>query len=276
MPLTFNALLAEHGIAAKDVRLLRHAKRQGATGISPLQAWREDRPRFEAYQATQPSRDRAFFDVPYWASFVAYPDRDTMFVGMYRLESGAWLVDAFTCPLTGRSVPANQVDRWSATALPNFSEFEGKLFIAWGAGTRSWGQRAERQNKPIVELRREAKEEPYPGHTSFIAQLSQIEALPHSWAAVLQAARGIYLLTCPRTKEQYVGAAFSDGGFMSRWMQHLGRGGDAIAFRARQPEDYRVSILEVAGSLATDSDIVAMEIRWKDKLQSREMGLNRN
>src|SRR3546814_10511727 len=30
--------------------------------------------------------------------------------------------------------------------------------------------------------------------------------LPSNWLAALRAARGIYLLTCPRTKEQYVGS----------------------------------------------------------------------
>src|SRR3546814_6026723 len=43
-------------------------------------------------------------------------------------------------------------------------------------------------------------------YTAFIANLSAIEALPSNWLAALRAARGIYLLTCPRTKEQYVGS----------------------------------------------------------------------
>ncbi|SMF61741.1 hypothetical protein SAMN06295910_0734 [Allosphingosinicella indica] len=276
MPLTFNGLLAEHGLSPKGVRLLRHAKRQGAAGMSPLQAWRDDRPRFEAYQSTQPAKDRAFFDAPYWASFVAFPPRETMFVGLYRIAKGEERVPAFDCPLTARQVPEGQIDRWATQPHPDFMEFAGKLFIDWGAGTRSWGQRAERRNKPILELRRDDHEETYPGHTAFLRQLSEVEALPPSWVAILRSSRGVYLLTCPATREQYVGAAFAQGGFHERWVQHAGRQGDAIAFRSRAPSDYRVSILEVAGSLATDQDIIVMEQRWKAKLQSREMGLNRN
>ena len=45
---------------------------------------------------------------------------------------------------------------------------------------------------------------------------------------------------------------------------------------SREPSDYQVSILEVAGSSASDDDILKMEGRWQSKLQSREMGLNRN
>lgn len=44
----------------------------------------------------------------------------------------------------------------------------------------------------------------------------------------------------------------------------------------RDLSDYQVSILEVAGTAATVDEILGMEIRWKEKLQSRQMGLNRN
>jgi hypothetical protein len=46
--------------------------------------------------------------------------------------------------------------------------------------------------------------------------------------------------------------------------------------KSRDPSDYQVSVLEVAGSAATVDEIIAREGLWKQKLQSREMGLNRN
>jgi hypothetical protein len=45
--------------------------------------------------------------------------------------------------------------------------------------------------------------------------------------------------------------------------------------RVRDPSDYQVSILETVGS-ANVSELDALEARWKQKLQSREMGLNAN
>jgi len=111
----------------------------------------------------------------------------------------------------------------------------------------------------------------------FFAQLSELEALPVSWGVALRASRGIYLLTCPRTTEQYVGAALGADGFLGRWLAYArsGHGGN-VGLKIRDPSDYRVSILEVAGSSASTEDILAMEALWKAKLQSREMGLNRN
>lgn len=46
--------------------------------------------------------------------------------------------------------------------------------------------------------------------------------------------------------------------------------------RIRNPSDYIVSVLEVAGSSASDADILAMETQWKATLLSRSIGLNQN
>ena len=65
--------------------------------------------------------------------------------------------------------------------------------------------------------------------------------------------------------------------FRSRWKEYVttGHGGN-VALKSREYGDYQVSILEVAGSVSNVDDILKMESRWKEKLQSREMGLNRN
>jgi hypothetical protein len=85
------------------------------------------------------------------------------------------------------------------------------------------------------------------------------------------------LLTCPETQEQYVGSAYGEEGFWHRWQEYVqtGHGGN-VALKSRDPSDYQVSILEVAGTSRTPEEILAMETLWKEKLQSREMGLNRN
>ena len=40
--------------------------------------------------------------------------------------------------------------------------------------------------------------------------------------------------------------------------------------------DYQVSILEFASSSLGHDEVIQMEGRWKDKLLTREFGLNRN
>ena len=80
----------------------------------------------------------------------------------------------------------------------------GRLFIDWGPGALAWVQYADRKDKPVTELRTAFREADFPGFLNFIQPLSKLDSVPKSWIAALQSCRGIYLLTCPKTKEQYV------------------------------------------------------------------------
>jgi hypothetical protein len=112
---------------------------------------------------------------------------------------------------------------------------------------------------------------------NFIKQVSELTVLPESWKSVLKASRGIYLLTCPKTKEQYVGSATGHDGFWGRWIDYAKNGhGGNLGLKSRESSDYQISILEVASSSATHEDILKLEGLWQRKLRSQEMGLNRN
>ena len=172
---------------------------------------------------------------------------------------------------------AGSSDIYDLRSDERLADLKGKLFIEWGDGTRAWTQRADNQNKPIIELRSVFKEPEFPGFLNFLASLSKVEGLPKTWIEHLKFAKGIYLLTCPKTKEQYVCSATGEEGLWHRWMNYIATGhGGNIKLKSREPSDYLVSILEVAGSSSTTDDILKMESKWKHKLQSREMGLNGN
>ncbi len=277
MPITFNGILHEAGIDPRDVRLLRHKDQRASKGQSPYEMWRVDRPMFERYQSIQTLRSRSFLSAPYWAAFIGTPADSTVFVGCYRVQYLGVNETDIAEPHSGEVQVAGTFDCYDLQLVEEFSELDGRLTIEWGPGKRSWIQRADRKNKPVVELTRKFQEPEFPGYLQFLSQLSLMERLPLSWIAALKTSRGIYLLTCPRTREQYVGSATGEHGFWGRWQQYLmtGHGGN-VELKVRDPSDYQVSILEVAGSAATTEEILSLESLWKQKLQSREMGLNRN
>lgn len=160
---------------------------------------------------------------------------------------------------------------------PRLDDLIGSLLIEWGPGERAWIQRADQQDKQITELRTGFKEPEFPGFLNFIGSLSNLGQLPSGWITAFKSAKGIYLLTCPKTKEQYVGSATGEGGFWRRWQEYAQTGhGGKVALKSRDLSDYQISILEVAGTASTADGILRTEARWKAKLQSREMGLNRN
>lgn len=274
--LSFGSLLDLVGLNRSEVRLLRHQDNHPGFH-SPYALWRDHRGRFESYQSTQAIGDAAHLRAPYWASFVGMPGRETLFVGIYSAKLVGPLPQDRMHPITGGIEPAGQSHLYQLDLRPELSEYVGRLWIEWGDGYRAWIQRGDRVPKPILELRRDLGEDPFPGFQALIINLSEIDSMPSTWAAALAATRGVYLLTCPTTKEQYVGMASGVDGFLGRWREYFATGhGGNVALKSRDPANYQVSILETVGTGATVSDICAIEVRWKEKLQSREMGLNRN
>lgn len=277
MPVGFNLLLSAIGLDLGGVRLLRQQEKS-APGRSPYELWRDRRNVFEEYQARQATGNRVRFGTAgHWASFVATPDSETLFVGIYRVEGYRFLnVDAPKLHIEGVD-PAGTCDTYALSLSEHHHDLIGRLIVDWGPGYRSWVQRADSQDKAVVEIRRSFNESEFPGYQRFVERLSSIVSLPKGWVQALRAGRGVYMLTCPKTREQYVGSAHGEEGFHGRWLEYAETGhGSNVALKSREPRDYRVSILEVAGSAASVEDVLTMEALWKTKLQSREMGLNRN
>ena len=277
MPLMFNTILRDANLPLGDVRLLRHKDKRAARGRTPYELWRDNRQQFDLYQSTQGVKNRDKLRALYWASFVGTPSDETLFAGLYGVKYRGLLEQDTPMPHMDDVDKAGSCDVYELALEQAFIDLIGKLYIDWGPGKRSWIQRTDRQEKRITELRTEFKEADFPGFLNFIQPLSKLDRLPKGWIAVLQSSIGIYLLTCPKSKEQYVGSATGEEGFWGRWQDYVqtGHGGN-VALKSRDPSDYQVSILEVAGTAATTDDINIMEGRWKLKLQSQEMGLNRN
>jgi hypothetical protein len=277
MPIMFNTVLLAANFKVCDVRLLRHKDTRATKGRTPYELWRDNRPQFDLYQATQSIKNESKLKAAYWASFVGTPSDETLFVGVYGVKSRRLLEQDTLKPHMGGVDEAGSCNFYELTLEPRIDDLIGKLLIDWGPGYKAWIQRADQQNKRITELRTKFIEPDFPGFLNFIESLSRLNNLPKSWINALQSTRGIYLLTCPKTKEQYVGLAAGEGGFWRRWQDYAqtGHGGN-VALKSRDPIDYQVSILEIAGTASTLDDIQRMERQWKKKLQSREMGLNRN
>lgn len=271
--LSFRSLLSEAGIDPHDVVLLRHCP----VGIAdPVSAWGADREGFESFQSFQAISRRSSFQRPIWASFAPTRTGRTLFVGLYSARLVGPIAPGAMDRFTGRLIDHERAEQYDCARLPQLADYAGRLFVDWGAGTRAWVQRGT-TDKPITELLREFEEPKFPGYLEVVEPLSAVPTLPSRWVDFLREGRGVYLLTCPRTKEQYVGKADGADGFWGRWLTYAVTGdGGNVRLKSRERSDYQVSVLEVAGSSATADDILRMEMRWKAKLQTREMGLNGN
>jgi hypothetical protein len=277
MPIMFNTILREASLPLEDVILLRHQDQRAARGRTPYELWRDNIAGFHLYHSHHRIGARQKFSrATHWATFVGTPAGETLFVGLYTAHYRGILDKDTPMPHRDGVDKAGDFDVYDVSLHDLLSDLIGKLYIDWGPGTRAWVQRADRKDKPIAELRTAFKERAFPGFLNFSEPLSALDGLPSTWEATLRSSKGVYILTCPKTKEQYVGSATGEYGFWQRWEEYArtGHGGN-IALKSREPSDYQVSILQVAGTDATTDDIINMEEHWKRKLQSKQMGLNR-
>jgi GIY-YIG catalytic domain len=155
-------------------------------------------------------------------------------------------------------------------------DMQGRLVVDWGKGYLAWHQRANKNDKRVIELLRDPEDEPFPGYFAFRCRLSELADLPLTWKTQLRDAKGVYVLTSATARAHYVGSATGQDGFFGRWTQHAKAGGDAVGFKTLGPSEYQVSILQVSAGFDTDEDILRTEHAWMEKLQSRSMGINGN
>ena len=272
--LTFNDLLSLEGVDAAQVRLVRHQDNRVKPGRL-YEAWRNDRAAFERYQSIQ---QRNVFTVgDLLASFIVTEVRKTVFVGLYEVAG------ITTCPAGGvdalTGVDVSGYNSYDLRLLGQLGDYIDKVVIDWGAGTRSWVQRAANQPKPVLEIT-EQYEPRFPGFREFVRPVDDIPTLPHGWQQVLRAVKGVYLLVDVESGQQYVGSAKGADSLFGRWLEYAngGHGGDVgLKASARHGRRYyQVSVLEVVDGNTPDDTIEQIESYWKSKLLSRRFGLNAN
>jgi hypothetical protein len=274
--LSFNQLLQAGGLDPRDVRLVRHTHPVAHIHRALFDAAMQADENFKQYQETQLAAQviAQFRAATYLAGFVVEPfTKETVFVGV-------WKRGDERPPTTGRFEPELKpgLVAFETHPVDAFNGYRGRLMIDWGGGERTWVQRADQQDKPIVELRPGPIELAFPGFSEVRLCLADVERVPARWIDVLRSVRGVYLLVHRTKGDQYVGSASGADGFFGRWKNYAdGHGGNVAMKELGAPaEDYDAAILEVVGSDAAESDIIAREELWKVKLGTRVKGLNRN
>ena len=266
---TFNDLLEKIELNPSRVYLMRHQDTRKDVRRSNYRLWRDDIEEFrefERYQGRNTPSKKGFPQDSYMAAFVVEPSGRTLFVGLSRVAGiGGYEGGAIIYNLERDN---------------RLKDYEGLLVVEWGEGKRAWVQRAHSRPKLIIELRRELLDEEWPGYMKVRISDYEIKNLAPNWQEKLSAVNGVYILTCAQTGEQYVGAAYGEGGFLGRWWAYAdgGDGGNKLLHRHRRKisAPMQIAILEVFGSAMTEEEAYRAESRWKEVLGSRAYGLNAN
>ncbi|WP_284285237.1 hypothetical protein [Arsenicicoccus piscis] len=125
------------------------------------------------------------------ASFVVTENRKTVFVGMYQVDGLGTCPPGSTDLLLNEDVSGHY--KYELRLLDALANYQDKVVIDWGRGTRTWVQLAANQPKPVIEITQQY-EPPFPGFRTFLRPIDEIPTLPNSWQQVLRSVKGIYLL----------------------------------------------------------------------------------
>jgi GIY-YIG catalytic domain len=264
--LTFNDILQAEGLDPRGVRLVKHQDKR-----APLyEIWRTKPRLLERYQAIQ-GRD-VFRIGDRLASFVVTPQpwAETLFIGMFLVRDVQRAAKGTTDPILG--IDATGLFQYKIARTKELLDYVGRLTIDWGPGHLAWVQRTARP-KRVLSISNQV-EPPFPGFDTFTCDVDAIDDLYPSWKEVLRHAKGVYLLVDQETGARYVGSACGPDSLWGRFKDYAvtGHGGNKELKRlGRRP--YRASVLQIGH---VDEDILEAEAKWKDKLMTRQFGLNGN
>jgi hypothetical protein len=131
--------------------------------------------------------------------------------------------------------------------------------------------------------------DPFPGHDRINHSLADLQAVVgHAradWRIALESMKGVYVIHDTGTGQRYVGSAYGDTGIWQRWSYYastLHGDNDGLKKLLEQKgEEYyrtnmRFALLEYWSMRTDDHHVLERESYWKDVLQARTLGHNKN
>lgn len=161
------------------------------------------------------------------------------------------------------------------------ADLRNRLVIGWRS-PRTWRMSAATAASDPVVFIADAEPIPFPGFDRLVLSHVQLQAVMRehryaSWRTALASVFGIYLITDTRDGRHYVGKADGEESIRQRCSAYATKGhGGNVELRGLDPASFRFSLLRVFDPSTPTRDIDAAESHFKDALDSRRHGLNRN
>ena len=230
---------------------------------------------FESWQEQQSKRN---FKREYILALIYYNNHDEwLFGGIYR-QKGV------------KTIEGNGF-QYDTDLLDTGKELIGRLVLSFRRSCRQsyldlehWAERIT-----VVELSRTPRTVvPFPGYENVLIDFGLLKSIvgqeDQSWKSALSAVKGVYIITDKHSGKVYVGSAYGQDSFWSRWSLYTvnGHGGNKELLEVINKEgpeyvsNFQFSVLEVRSSITSKEEIEGREAHWKAVLRSREFGYNRN
>lgn len=223
------------------------------------------------------------------ASFIGLEPVTATFAGIYRIRGWQELdfkgyqtfpgnVELEALGMSGRSADMGSCLAFELEALEHYSRWIGGLTIEWPKPYQQWWRWAARGQFPVQTIEAESRfVRGMPDWRDLVLGWNELRCLPSSWQSTLAQWRGIYLIHDSERRCGYVGSAGGSENILGRWLGYAvtGHGGNR-ELRRSNPDSLRFSILERTSPDLDQAELVALENSWKERLHTRQFGLNAN
>jgi len=287
----FSDLLLKEGISPKEVMVLRH--RPTARKLRAVLPWLavENHKAYNAYQQMQgPRVEKAMLKAKSVASFIGHEPGKALFIGLYNVRKATplshedvWKRRAYVelvkkYGMNGMADKCATVLWFDLVRTDFFSDWQGKLVVSWPGKELSWWRWADRNKFLVHSIAEESLlDHGIPEWNQLTLTWDQLGVLPRTWRDELSRWRGIYLILDESDGKSYVGAAYGTENLLGRWLNYAktGHGGNK-KLKGRDAAKFRFSVLQVLPHDMDENEVQFIEKTWKDRLHTREFGLNDN
>jgi len=278
--ITLHRILEIYGINPAKVRVVRHGNKE----IPILKTFHENLLRLEVYQSYQ--SPRKYGDASAIAVFAPYYKTTALFLGLWDIlgcTENSKFTNETLQELKKFSLPESWYQdhiKYQLRRNKVLDELSERLVIEWGAATVSWVQT---KDKEVVEIRGKKTIGDFQsfGEVSLAYQdlktMTQYPDTNLTWIKALSSVNGVYLIQDTLSGKLYVGSAYGEQGIYGRWLTYAQKShGGNLELQNLDPSNFIFSILEIIPATTTSDGVVEYENRWKEKLGTRQFGLNKN
>ncbi len=278
--LYFSDILKKVNLDVKDVLLIRH----------PLSNFEFKKCMDSGFliEYTRVQRRDFAKKFRYWAVFVGDHGSNALYKGIFRVD-GYSVNSLDKCP-SGYPYPEMfQSDHayYDIEELNVMQDMKDRLLIDWGKSARMWHQQAA-NDKEVIAIQRYPKEV-FPGYENIVVSFFDLKEIVEDritysdWYTALSSIYAVYLITDVSNGKQYIGSAYGKDGLWGRWKTYVetGHGNtiemmDIMRCSPMQYKNFQFSVLQILPKNLSNDEVISIESQYKDKLLTRQYGMNSN
>jgi len=181
--------------------------------------------------------------------------------------------------------------RYTTELVDVGKELIGRLVIAFEKDFRASYLNLEKHIDDLYLseiFKKPYKLDPFPGFENVNVNYGLLKEIinenEQTWKSALSNVKGVYLISDRKTGKLYVGSAYGEDAFWTRWKSYVetGHGGNVLLKEIlginsnEYLENFNFSILEIMKMNADDAQIINREVYWKNILLTRTFGYNKN